>query len=116
MNILKIDYINVKLQEFRVAYYELRKEQDQINEKINRLTYKALCYDETHRMLKAGISKNEIINTFKITLNKDRSQLKYYEGLFGKGSAFQVGTPAYSKRLEVEERQNFMEDEIFKYL
>ncbi|HCL4479999.1 TPA: hypothetical protein N2D99_002066 [Clostridium botulinum] len=95
--------------ENREIYREVRNRSDRHNCRI-------LFYLDTEIMLKNGKTQHDIINYFKVNLNRKRWLLEQFKNLYSNEHPMMVGTPLANERLRVEELEKFMEEEIYTLL
>jgi hypothetical protein len=132
MSILDINYFSEKVKDGRAKGLEFIEEHRskldkmikdstdenreiyrEVRDRSDRHTYRTLFYLDTERMLKKGNTQNDIINDFKIRLNKEKSLLDKFKELYSDEHPMMVGTPLSNKRVEIEELEKFMEEEIY---
>lgn len=88
----------------------------EVRDRSERHTYRTLFYLDAERILKKGKTQNDIINDFKVRLNKEQRLLEQFKELYSDEHPMMVGTPLANKRLEVEELEKFMKEEIYTLL
>lgn len=91
--------------ENRQRYREIRLELDK-NE------YKTMYFLDIISLLKRGVSELNIINEFKVRLNRERDMLSQFEKMYKDENPLMVGTPLYCQKLKVEVFQDFVENEL----
>lgn len=135
MSITDINYVSEKVKDGRAKGLELIEEHRakldsmiksntdenrevyrEVRDRSDRHTYKTLLYLDTERMLKKGKTQNDIINDFKIRLNKEKRMLEQFKELYSDEHPKMMGTPLANKKIELEELENFMEEEIYTLL
>lgn len=87
-----------------------------IREKLDIKEYWTLFYMDIALMLKDNKTQDEIVNEFKIKLNREKDSLKEYKEIYNNEHPLMIGTPLSRKRMEVEQLEAFMEAEIYNHL
>lgn len=93
------------IQKYREKQKELRETE-----------YYGIFYIDVRLMLRNNKTQNDIVNEFKIRLNEENEVLRKYKELYKEEELLMMDTPLSSKKIEVEQLEKFINEEIYPYL